>query len=154
MKKATALHIIIALFFFSFTSCGPSYVMDPPDEFAHFHKDKRFLKYISSDGVRVKVSSLKNEPSGDVTMWQNAIQKYLSIKGYHLAEKKEIATSENLKGVYTEYLYSYNAEPYVYGIALFVKDEYIFLIEAGGPKQKYLAHRDRMLKAVNTFKVK
>lgn len=154
MRTTIAPCIVIALFLFGFIYCGPSYVMDTPDEFAHFHKEKRFLKYISSDGVRIKVSSLKNEPKGDAAMWQSSMEKYLSGKGYHLTEKKEIATGENLKGIYSEYLYSYNAEPYLYGIALFEKDEYLFLIEAGGPKQKYLSRREKMLKAIQSFKVK
>ncbi len=154
MKKTIALYIIIALFVFGFIHCGPSYIMDTPTGFAHYHKEKRFLKYISSDGVRIKVSSLRNEPKGDAAMWQNAIEKHLASKGYHLTEKKEIATGENLKGTYSEYLYSYNAEPYIYGIALFEKDEFLFLVETGGPKQKYLARREHVLTAIHTFTVK
>ncbi len=154
MKTTIASCSIIALCMVSFLTCGPSYVMDTPDEFAHFHKEKRFLKYISSDGVRVKVSSMKNEPKGDVAMWQNAMEKYLSGKGYHLTEKNPIATTENIKGTYSEYIYSYNAEPYIYGIALFAEDEHLFLVEAGGPKKHYLARREKIRKAISTLKVK
>lgn len=154
MKKKITIYILVMLFGAIFLYCGPSYVMDTPDGFAHFHKEKQFLKYISSDGVRIKASFMKNEPQGDVSMWQNALEKYLAGKGYHLHEKNDIATIDNLKGVYSEYIYMYNAEPYIYGLALFAKDEHLFLIETGGPKQRYLSRRAKILSAIGTFKVK
>jgi hypothetical protein len=128
--------------------------MDTPQGFAHFDKEKKVLKYISSEGVRVKVSAVKNEPYGDASMWQSALDVYLQAKGYHRTERNDIGTPENMKGIYSEYRYVFNAETYTYAMALFADKEYLYLVESGGPKKYFDVHRPKIVAAIRTLKVK
>ena len=153
-NKISGLAACVVLAVLAWTGCGPSYVMDTPDRFAHFDREKKFLKFISSDGVRVKVSSAKNSPYGDVAMWMGAVDNHLKAGGYHKLSVKEIATPGNMKGSLSEYLYRYNAESYVYTLALYADSDHLYIIEAGGVKKDFDRRRDGILSAINSFTVK
>jgi hypothetical protein len=153
-ERVTGLLSCVILAVLAWSGCGPSYVMDTPDRFAHFDREKKFLKFISSDGVRVKVSSAKNSPYGEVAMWMGAVDNHLKAGGYHKVAVKEIATTGNMKGSLTEYLYRYNAESYVYTLALFADSEYLYIIEAGGVKKDFDRRRDGIFSAIRSFSVK
>lgn len=136
------------------SGCGPSYVMDTPDRFAHFDREKRFLKFISSDNVRVKVSSVKNEPFGEVAMWMGAADNHLRSGGYHRLSGRELATSNNMKGSYSEYQYHYNAETCIYALALFADRDRLYIIEAGGVKKDFEKRRESILSSINSLAIK
>ncbi|MCX7680250.1 MAG: hypothetical protein N2316_13680 [Spirochaetes bacterium] len=133
--------------------CGPSFVMNPPEGFAHYHKEKRFLKYISSEGVRVKVSYHENVQKGNVEMWQKAIENFLLRGGYHHLYKNEITAQKNTKGIYAEYRISYNAQPFIYAVAIFVRDQNVYLIEAGGLEKSFIAQRTKIITAIQSFEL-
>ena len=127
--------------------------MDAPEGFAHFDKERKVLKFISSDGVRLRTSSVENRPYGDVAMWLNAVDLHLKGAGYHRISERDVATPENLRGKYIEYLYRFNTENYIYGMAVFAEKKHVYIIEAGGVKKKYESRRESILKSVNSFKV-
>jgi len=128
--------------------------MDTPDSFAHFDREKKVLKFISAEGVRVKVSAVKNEPYGDLAMWMGAVNNHLKTGGYHLQTSRDIATSGNMKGLYSEYLHHYNAETYIYSLALFAERDYLYIAEAGGVKREYEKRRDGILRSIQSLSVR
>ncbi len=134
-------------------SCGPRFVMDTPHGFAHFDREKEVLKFISSDGVRLRASSVENKPFGDVAMWLNAVDLHLKGAGYHRLSDSEVATPENLRGKYVEYLYRYNADNYIYGLTLFAEKKQVYIIETGGVKKNFENRRESILKSIRSFKI-
>jgi len=129
------------------------YTINSPDGFVHFNKDKRVLKYISSDGVRIRAHHVKNEPYGDLQMWSDSADLHLRDAGYHELDKKDLATTDNIRGLYREYLTRFNAEDYVYALALYVDREYIYILETGGQKKYFDRHRAGVLQSVRSFSV-
>ncbi len=150
----TNIIFLIAIVFFAWAACGPSFVMDTPDRFAHFDREKQALKFISAEGVRMKVSAVKNDPYGDLAMWMGAVNNHLKAGGYHLQSSRDIATSENMKGLYSEYFHHYNAESYLYSLALFAERDYIYIVEGGGVKKEYEKRREGILKSLQSLSVK
>ncbi|HPB81228.1 MAG TPA: hypothetical protein PK200_04225 [Spirochaetota bacterium] len=128
------------------------YSMGTPEGFAKFEKEQQLIKFVSSDSIRIKARSIKNEPYGDIAMWSDTVKHYLTSNGYHEVSVKEIATPENLQGRYTEYRIRYNAEDYIYAVALFVDRENIFIVEAGGEKKHYDRKRNSVVDAVKSFR--
>lgn len=130
-----------------------NFVFNAPSGFAEFTKEKSSYKAISSDGIRLKVYNIKSDHSGDVKMWNNAVEYYLKGLGYHLISGKDIAAG-NLKGCYSEYSYRYYGENYIYSLALFVKEKRICIIEAGGKDAYYKKRRASIMKSIDDFIVK
>ncbi len=151
MKKFLSLAMLGCL---AWMGCGPSFVMDTPGGFAHYDKETRFLKYISSDGVRVRTRAEKNEPYGEVAMWMGAADNHLKSKGYHKLETRALGTPENMKGTYSEYLYHFNAENHIYALAVFADREHLYIVEAGGAKKDFEKRRANILSAIGSLSVK
>ena len=145
---------IIIIFTFFFSGCSPKFTMDSPEGFAHYDEEKHQLKYISPEGVRIKVFSVANDPYGDSGMWATAVKGHLKKQGYKAVLEKEISTPENLKGTYREYEYLFNAENHTYSITLFINKEYIFVAETGGPKKYYKKYRSKIFHSLRNFLIK
>jgi len=124
-----------------------------PDNFAQYNKEKHYYKSISSDGVRIKVYAIDNEPYGDIKMWSAAVNHYLSSAGYHSSMTKEI-TASDIMGKYTEYRYLYNSEDYIYALTIFVDEKKIYIIETGGLEIYYKNKREDILKSISSFSIK
>ena len=145
--------ITIILSFLIILGCetGKNYRVKSPDDFAEFTKEKSHFKAISADGVRLRVYSIDNDPYGDMKMWKGAISNYLKGTGYQINSQKEVVASNNLKGDYTEYLYRYNGENYIYSVTLFVDRDNIYIIEAGGIESYYKKRRNSIKKLISEF---
>ena len=148
------LGIAILFMFIIIVGCEDrNFVFNAPAGFAEFTKERSSYKAISSDGIRLKVYTIKSDHSGDVKMWKNAVEFYLKGLGYHPILQKDIAAA-NLNGSYSEYSYRYYGENYIYSLALFVKEKSICIIEAGGKVAYYKKRRDSILKSISEFIVK
>ncbi|HON77969.1 MAG TPA: hypothetical protein PK544_05730 [Spirochaetota bacterium] len=145
--------IIVATLCLLSGACETSrYSMRTPEGFAKYEKEEHVLKFVSSDSIRIKARSIKNEPYGDLTMWSDTVQHYLKSNGYHEVTAKELATPDNIQGRYTEYSIRYNASDYIYGVALFVDTDTIYIIESGGEKKYYDKKRNSVLEAIKSFR--
>lgn len=144
---------IAAIICVCFGSCKTAqYSLSTPDGFAKFHKEEQIMKFVSSDGVRIKAHSIRNEPYGDIAMWSDTVRQHLKSNGYHEVLVKQLATPDNVQGKYTEYGIRYNAEDYIYAVALYVDKENIYIVEAGGEKKYYDRKRDSVLDAMRSFR--
>jgi hypothetical protein len=135
------------------SGCSPKFTIKAPDGFAVFNRETKIYKAISSDGIKITAYTVDNDPYGDIGMWKEAVDFYLRGNGYHEALKKDIAAGNNMKGVYTEYLYRFNAENYIYSLALFVDEKNIYIIQTGGIKSFYDGKREGILKSISGFTV-
>lgn len=133
---------------------GRVYKTEVPVGFAEYTRERAYFKAISSDGVRLRIYRVDNRPYGDMNMWRGAVSHYLKGMGYRIAAQKKIAASDNLRGHYTEYLYRYNGEDYIYALTLFVDRDTIYVIEAGGIDSYYKKRREAIEKVISAFRVR
>lgn len=155
MKRGIrGIGIVILLAMGGLVCRSADYRVTTPEGFAVFDREQHRYRAISSDGVVVKVYAVANNPFGDAGMWGTAVEHYLKSMGYQQIVKKEMATSENLKGLYMEYLYKYNAEDYIYSLALFLHDKDIYLFQSGGQKKYYDKRRSSIMRSLNGLSLK
>jgi hypothetical protein len=151
-KKGIVI-ILLSLIVVSGCETGRNYKTKVPVGFAEYTKEKSSFKVISSEGVRVRIYSIDNRPYGDMNMWKGAVSHYLKGRGYRVGSQREIVALNNLRGHYTEYLYRYNGEDYIYALTLFVDRDTIYVIEAGGIDSYYKKRRNAIEKIISDFRV-
>ena len=136
------------------TACGLSYTMQKPDRFAHFHRNRTMLDYISAEGLRLQAWTVENEPKGNAEMWMRIVDLSLTDAGYHRLVNKNISGANIDDGIYAEYAYHFHAEDHRYSVALFTDDTRIYVVESGGTKTDFEKHRAAILTAISTFTVR
>lgn len=110
-----------------------------PETYAVFSQETYFQAE-TPDGVRVRIGSISNSPTGDAEFWQKALIYHLGSL-YRTAEIKEIPASkeELLCTLFT----SKDPKPYYYLVGVAVKGDYLYVVEAffleEEHKEKYLA---------------
>jgi hypothetical protein len=124
-----------------------------PSGFAEYQMKGDTYKAISSKGVLFKIKSIKNEPYGSKEMWQESVSHYFKTYGYQKKNSKNITTDKNIKGLYTEYLYRYNGENYIYSITIFVNKDNIFIIETSGIDNFYNNKRKDIIDAIKKIEI-
>lgn len=151
--KTIAFALLFALIF---PACetGRSFTIAPPGRFAEYTEEKSFFKAISSDNIRLKVYSIRNEPYNDIGLWKGAVEHYLKGGGYHKSSERDISAPGGLKGTYTEYIIRYNGENNIYAVTLFADTKSIYIIETGGMESYYKKHREAIIGSITGFSVK
>ncbi len=132
--------------------CSPAYIIQKPKLFAAYKMYKNTFRAISSDGVRFKVYTRKNNPYGSADMWIKSIDTYLGRLGYKRISTKKI-TSKNASGIFSEYVFIHYGKKYIYGQSLFTDKNHIYIIEVGGFEQEYKKRKKDILSAIKTFAI-
>lgn len=150
MKKK---FIFALLFSFVFSAgCTSSFQTVKPSGFAEYEKKGDVYQAISSDGVRIRVFRVNNEPYGDTSMWGESVSIFLKSIGYKELVKKNLDYSK--KWVYTEYIYWHFGNNYIYSIALNADQKNIYVIESTGIDSFFNKKRDLVIKFIEGFKLK
>lgn len=89
----------------------------------------------TADGVVLGIRAFDNEPKGEISFWLRAIENRMRDSGgYALLEKREVSNRGGLKGTELRFGHDEGDEPYLYRLTVFVTDDRVFLLEAGGPR--------------------
>lgn len=155
--KSLAMLISLSLAFLmcALAGCRPSganYRVDPPGGFAVYTGDTDSFRSISSDGVRIRIRRVDNNPRGDAAMWGQALATYLTDRGYHGISEEKIVSRDGREGVFAEYAYWFNAEEYRYAITIFTGPDHLYIIETGGTVEGFARKRDGILDSLRTFR--
>jgi len=99
--------------------------LELPGTFAVFSKEDAF-RAESAEGVRVRLGTVQNVPSGDSLFWQRALAYHLE-PFYALAEKRTLGGTECV--LFT----SKDREPFYYLVGVLAAGKHIFVAEAFFP---------------------
>ncbi|MRG93453.1 serine/threonine protein kinase [Polyangium spumosum] len=136
----------IALFALLFASgCRPFEPATPPG-FVELEDRYGRSEYraTTADGVVLGVRAFDNEPKGERAFWVRAIENRLrDMGGYALLEKREVKDRAGLTGTQLRFGHDEGGEPYLYYLTIFVTDDRVFVLEAGGarPQMQRLAEQ-------------
>jgi hypothetical protein len=90
---------------------------------------------MTADGVVIGVRAYDNDPKGELAFWARALERRLHDMGaYALLDKREVKGRTGLAGVQFRMGHDEGKVPHIYYVTLFVTDDRIFLLEAGGTK--------------------
>jgi hypothetical protein len=112
-----------------------------PDDFALFDEGTQ-VHAESADGVRFRIGARENRPAGNVEFWQEAIRYHLGPL-YSSAEPVEIGVFGGVR------LESKDTDPFVYLIAMTVRDDELVVAEVFYPDlTAEEAHRSSVTEAL------
>lgn len=118
--------------------CGRPYVAQTPPGFVEFEDryDGDEYRAATADGVVLGVRAFDNEPKGGLDFWTRAIQNRLRDQGgYALIGTQKVVDRAGLEGLLMKYGHDEDKTPHVYWIAVYVGDDRVWVLEAGGTKE-------------------
>lgn len=119
--------------------CGRPFVAATPPGFVELNELYSGDEYraATADGVVLGIRALKNEPKGDLGFWLRAIENRMrDMGGYALLDKREVKNRGGLTGTQLRFGHDERQSPHLYWISLFVTDDRVYLLEAGGTKSE------------------
>ncbi len=89
----------------------------------------------TADGVVLGVRSFDNDPKGERSFWVRALENRMrNMGGYALLEKREVKNRGGLTGTQLRFGHDEGDEPYLYYLTIFVTEDRVFVLEAGGAR--------------------
>jgi hypothetical protein len=91
----------------------------------------------TADGVVLGVRAYDNEPKGDLGFWTRALENRMREGGgYALLETRKVKARSGLEGKQLRFGHDEEKAPHLYIVTLFVDDDHVFVLEAGGEKSE------------------
>ncbi|HUS67777.1 MAG TPA: hypothetical protein VMZ28_24750 [Kofleriaceae bacterium] len=128
--------IIIALA--GLCGCGASFEQSTPGGFVELEDQERYdYRATTADGLVIAVRELDHEPKGEVSFWVDAISNHMRQRGgYALIAKRNVRTAAGHEGVQLRFGHDQGSRPFLYYVTVFVTDDHIYLLEAGGSAEQ------------------
>ena len=127
-----------------------------PTNFVRLEQDKSQYDYraTSADGIVLAVREIENEPQGELVFWTEAIENSLRNRGgYALLDRSEITTAQGHSGVRLRLGLDNNDKPHEYTVAIFVTEDHVFLVQAGGEQSLLEKNADTIDGWVGGFEI-
>ena len=81
------------------------------------------------------IRAFDNEPKGDLGFWSKVVESRMRESGgYALLEKRDVKARDGLPGLQMRFGHDEGRTPHLYYLTLFVDDDLVYLLEAGGTK--------------------
>ncbi|NUP06941.1 MAG: serine/threonine protein kinase [Polyangiaceae bacterium] len=140
MKKLVSA-TLAALSLVALAACGRPYEAHTPEGFVELTDGAREYdgsaheyRASTADGVVIGVRSWDNEPEVDLSLAVRALENRVRFgEGYALLTKKDV-TASGVKGMRLDFGHDEGSEPFLYTVAIFVTDDHVHLVEAGGKR--------------------
>ena len=150
--------LVISLGLGWLVGCGYAFEASTPSGFVEL-KEQQDAGYAyratSADGLVIAVRQLDNDPKGEISFWEQAIENQLRQRaGYSLLEKRDAKSADGTPGRQLRFGHDEGKTPHLYYVALFVNDRHLYLLEQGGTKELVEAHAADLEGAVARFRVK
>lgn len=130
--------------------CGAGFHVRTPSGFVELDDDAYDYRATDSDGVILAVRTLDNHPRGDLEFWSGAIDARLRQR-YSAESVHEVGTRSGLVGVQIRYVASRSGRTHRYWATVFVDDDTVYLLEAGGDAELFDADRETVEEAIASF---
>lgn len=150
MKHAFIIVATVAL-----SACGAGFHQPTPGGFVELEDQERYdYRATTADGVVIAVRELDHEPKGEVSFWVDAISNHMRQRGgYALVSRKNVKTRAGLEGVQLRFGHDQGSHPFLYYVTVFVTDDHIYLLEAGGSAEQMKTRSKDVDWAVESFEL-
>lgn len=138
--------------------CGSHFDLTTPRDFVVLDQDEQArrgyaLRATTADGVVIAVREIENTRHGTKEFWVDAIRNRLRrAGGYALLEEQEVTASSGERGHQMRFGRDDNGHPYAYWLTVFVTDDRITLIEAGGRRETFEEQSTAVQDAILTLR--
>lgn len=149
------------LFFLGFVSlsllaCGRPFDVKTAPGFVELQNQEPTYSFRATtpEGVVMAVQVQDSDPSrgADLDFWVRAVTLQMrDVQGYALLEAKDVVSRDGTKGKQLRFGHDEANKPFSYWLTVFVAQDRVFLVEAGGSKvqfDRYTASLEWMHKSV------
>jgi len=93
----------------------------------------------SPEGVVMAVKAIDMDArKGDLDFWTKAVTLQLrDVQGYALLESRDVTSLDGTKGKQLRFGHDEDGKPFAYWLTIYLAQDRVFLIEAGGSKQNF-----------------
>jgi hypothetical protein len=145
---------IAALFALAAAGCGPKFQHTTPKGFVELEdQDDYDYRAVTADGLVVAVRAIDHEPKGEISFWTEAVINHMRQRGgYALLDRHDVKTSSGLPGTQLRFGHDEGQQPHLYWVTLFVTEDTIYVLEAGGTREQMAARETEISEAVQSFR--
>lgn len=135
---------------------GTASNLTPPTNFLELEEpgESYSQRATSAEGVVVAVREVDNDPYGPLAFWVEAIKRRMrTVRGYALIEEKDVRAASGEAGKQLRFGHDESGGPYFFWLTIFVTDDYVFVLEAGGKKDVFEAAQPQVERAIAAYRI-
>lgn len=137
--------------------CGDSFDVRRTAGLTEFEDDpggEYDYRATTADVVVLGVRELDNDPQGTLDFWTQAVRNRVrDLGGYELVRELGVRAASGQQGKQLQFAREHEGRPYVYWVTLFVTDDTIYVLEAGGVRESWQRDERRIREAIAGFRV-
>lgn len=128
--------------------------LETPDDFVELDEGAQArrgyaLRATSADGIVIGVREIDDAREGSRAFWVHAIRNRLRrAGGYALLEESEVRAASGDAGHQMRFGRDEGSHPYAYWVTVFVRDDRITVVEAGGRRETFDPQSDAVQRAI------
>ncbi len=127
-----------SLFALAMAGCHSGAQLQAPDGFAQLDGQKSYdWRAASAQGVVLAVRTEPNEPRANVDFWADAIDVRLRRQGYTAEARKDVKSANGSDGKQLRYSRVEDGRTYRYWLTVFVNNDRVYVVEAGGDRDSF-----------------
>ncbi len=140
-------------------ACGPAFVLERPADFLELDDSRNAprgyaYRATSADGAVVAVRRLENRGHGSLAFWTEVIRNQLRYGGgYAVLEETSVRAASGESGTRLVCGRDQGGRTYTYWVTLFVVDEQLFVVEAGGEREAFERARPAVEASLAGFRI-
>jgi hypothetical protein len=155
MFRAATRPFLLALLACAALGCGRPFTPATPPGFVDLGDDRYpddEYRATTADGLVLGIRAQKNEPEGDLGFWAKVVENRMrEAGGYALLEKRDVKCRSGLAGVQLRFGHDEGRTPHLYYLTVFVDEDHVYLLEAGGTKDQVARHKEQIDWSVRNF---
>lgn len=106
----------------------------------------------TADGMVLGVRAYDNKPKGELPFWTKVIENRMrDTSGYALLESKDVKDRNGNAGKQLRFGHDEGAVPHLYYVTIFVNDDHVYVLEAGGTKDLVTKHEPQIAWSIENF---
>lgn len=145
--------LFIALAFAALSGCRPFKPATPPGfvDLSEKYENHEY-RATTADGMVLGVRAFANEPKGELPFWVRVIENRMrDTSGYAMLDTREAKDRAGNAGKTLRFGHDESGVPHLYYITVFVNDDHVYLLEAGGTKDLVEKHEDQIAWSIANF---
>jgi hypothetical protein len=157
LRRKSKLHgyLAAALCALALLACGRGFEPATPGNFVELEEEESKYDYraISADGLVLAVREIDHDPKGDLAFWVRAVENQMRrLGGYALIDQKDAKSADGVAGKVLHFGHDEGGRPHLYHVAVYVTDDDIYVLEAGGTKELMDRHAKDVEAAFANFR--
>lgn len=133
--------LLLAAALTALAGCGRPFVPATPGSFTELNEQRDYdYRAASAEGVVIGIKAYPNDPRVDLAFAEKAYEQQMRSSGYALLEKRDVKAISGLAGKQFRFGHDEDKNPHLYYVTLFVTDDHVFILEAGGLKDNMLRY--------------